>query len=70
MANDPNWKQPGTKPEKPPTVIEAALAVMGENATVSNVNSTLLSAVIVAQALDRASSRLIEAAAVNQYRRT
>lgn len=70
------WKSPGSrltpaeqqmKPPatKPLTLVEQALATFPQPPRDSN----LLAAVILAQALDRLSSSLVEAAAVSTYKR-
>lgn len=79
--NEPHWKGRGiaaaaiarkgaTEPKPPQDFIGPAIAALGlPHGTSVAQNQNLLSAIIVAQALDRLGDRINEAAAISQYKR-
>lgn len=84
--NEPHWKGRGiaaaaiarkdaaaVAETKRQTPIAQALAALNDpalKALGTSVNMNLLAAVIIAQALDRAAERVVEAAAVSTYKRS
>lgn len=75
-TRNPNWQPPGTVVEAKPKAaprdyIGAAVAALGTPVGSSVIqNQHLIAAIIIAQALDRFGEKLVDAAAVSQYKRT
>lgn len=78
-SSGPQWhSRPGVKraaseakPKEPRNYVAEAIAALGGSGfpTTAVQQPQLISAIIVAQALDRLGERLVDAAAVSQYRR-
>lgn len=75
MGN-PHWQSPGARAPEPPKkkeprdYITPAVAALGSCIPTSAVQQPqLIAAIIIAQALDRFGEKLIDAAAVSQYKR-
>jgi len=74
----PRWRNPHepvppeeiSGPADKPSILDAALAVFGPDAETETVSNQLLAAIILAQALDRLSEKIAEAAIVGRYRGT
>lgn len=79
MSNTPQWHKPGSrvepaKPKPPRDYIGPAISALiapgiGKLPVDDSDRASILAAIIIAQALDRFGEKLIDAAAVSQYKR-
>lgn len=71
----PQWQKPGTtvkapEPKPPHDYIGPALAAVAKMSAPKIGMESVVAAIIIAQALDRFGEKLIDAAAVSQYKRS